>query len=151
MQGKLTPAKIVQIVIVLALLLILVVYRTLQAPSKEVISAPLESSQCDISYRPCLQQVGELKVHIDSTLRPILPEQSFHIDLQGVSMLPTQAWIEGKSMFMGRIPLTFAFHGRGLRAEAMVGACTTDPMVWQLVVQWPGQPPLTVPFSVVRH
>ncbi len=39
-------------------------------------------------------------------------------------------------MYMGRIPVFFAFHSerKGYLANTMVGACTDEQMRWRLVV-----------------
>ncbi|MCF6439386.1 hypothetical protein L1077_08085 [Pseudoalteromonas luteoviolacea] len=45
------------------------------------------------------------------------------------------AHIEGVSMYMGKIPISFELHEQGLWvAEAMVGACNLEQMKWKIVL-----------------
>lgn len=40
------------------------------------------------------------------------------------------AWIEGKDMYMGKIPLFFNENKYAPKATTMIGVCTEDSMVW---------------------
>lgn len=91
---------------------------------------------CDYST-PC-QFAGKLgNFWLSVNNPPIEAERWIYFNLQ--SELP--AWqvvganIVGKSMFMGRIPVFFESAGkRRFTAKSMVGACTSEQMIWQLQI-----------------
>lgn len=45
-----------------------------------------------------------------------------------------EAYIEGKTMYMGKIPLLFEKAQNNYRAAAMVGSCTEPNMTWRIVI-----------------
>lgn len=148
MQGKLTKRKLLQIVIMLALLLGLVVYRTLTPPLTTQVH---DATHCDLSQGACRLPLGDSAVLVSSSEQPIRPESPFLLRLHAPAIAPTNAYIEGRSMFMGRIPLQLRQEGGDWVAEGMVGACTHAGMVWQIVVELPGHSPLMIPFLVAEQ
>ncbi|MHA7001425.1 hypothetical protein [Aeromonas schubertii] len=72
------------------------------------------------------------------------------IRIDGLGKAPARAWVEGRDMFMGRIPLEPRQEAGVWVVDAMVGACTEPAMVWQLVVETEGERPLKIPFTVTR-
>ncbi|AHX60957.1 hypothetical protein D3C77_687450 [compost metagenome] len=69
---------------------------------------------------------------------PIRPEHDFVLRLQGGSpaITPIKAWLEGRTMFMGRIPVQFEAKEGGWQGAAQVGSCTTETMEWLLNIEW---------------
>lgn len=153
MQGKLTKIRVFQLLLVLFILLGLVLWRTLSAGSSVPAQTNriLAGGECDLSSADCrLPPPDELLV--SSSLRPIVPETPFTLTLRGhPSMAPKHAWLEGRSMFMGRIPLSFSRQGDAWVASTMVGACSEPAMIWQLTIVLEDGQQLTAPFRVNRQ
>ena len=153
MQGKLTNVRVFQLLLVLFILLGLVLWRTLSAGSSVPAQTNriLAGGECVLSRADCrLPPPDELLV--SSSLRPIVPETPFTLTLRGhPSMAPKHAWLEGRSMFMGRIPLSFSRQGDAWVASAMVGACSEPAMIWQLTIVLEDGQQLTAPFRVNRQ
>ncbi|KZN56578.1 hypothetical protein [Pseudoalteromonas luteoviolacea] len=63
-------------------------------------------------------------------------EELFEVYLKNPSIQSIGlAHIEGVSMYMGKIPISFEPHEQGLWvAEAMVGACNLEKMKWKIVL-----------------
>lgn len=151
MQGKLTKVRVIQLLLVLFILLGLVLWRTLGSTTPHQTATLPANGECDLSRADCrLPPPHELLV--SSSLRPIVPETAFTLTLRGhPGMAPKQAWLEGRSMFMGRIPLSFSQQGDEWVANAMVGACSEPAMIWQLTLILEDGQQLTAPFSVNRQ
>lgn len=150
MQGKLTRAKLIQIVIVLAILMAAFTYRTLWQASDAGISPSTDIQICDLSHAACRLIQGDKVLTATASPRPIKAESPFVIRLDGLGKAPAKAWVEGRDMFMGRIPLEPRQEAGVWVVDAMVGACTEPAMVWQLVVETEGETPLKIPFTVTR-
>lgn len=77
-----------------------------------------------------------LTVSIDGL--PIRPEHDFVLRLQGgvPAITPVKAWLEGKEMFMGLIPVLFEASDAGWRGVTQVGSCTAEAMDWLLTIEW---------------
>lgn len=87
-------------------------------------------SQCTITT-----QFGELSVLFDQKI--ITPENEFSIWVGNENIDESfiiTGFLEGKTMYMGKIPLFFAKgKQRGFRiANAMLGSCSDKNMVWTL-------------------
>ena len=52
------------------------------------------------------------------------------------AIIPTKAWLEGKTMFMGVIPVQLEAKDGGWQGAAQVGSCTTETMEWLLNIEW---------------
>ncbi len=68
----------------------------------------------------------------------LAPEAPFEVfmDAQNPELEIMSAWLEGKTMYMGKIPVFFSRqHGSLWSSEVMVGACSDPVMEWQLTVE----------------
>ncbi|MEW7865328.1 hypothetical protein [Aeromonas diversa] len=150
MQGKLTQAKLIQIVIVLAILMAAFAYRTMRHESEPAKQQVTDIQNCDLSHSGCRLNRDGYSLVVTVEPPPIRAELPFVIKIEGLPRRPGKAWIEGRDMFMGRIPLTLRQEQGIWLTDAMVGACTEHRMVWQLVVEIEGETPLYIPFTVTR-
>ena len=139
----LTKSKMVQLVIMLIVLITLFIWRTIttepeqlntfSSASTEPVSEVLE---CDY-VTPC-EFIGEQNTFWLSVVNPpIKAEQwiNFRLKSNKKEWRVVDAKIVGKTMFMGRIPVTFTKIEKGFfAAKTLVGACTTAIMVWQLQI-----------------
>ncbi len=109
-------------------------------PATTTKTAQLSSPKCLASQSPCFidDEFGKFAVTFD--VNDVRAEIPFHIILnyQGkYNIKKVTGFLEGKSMFMGKVPLFFnkatAEIGRqAFDAETMVVACTEPSMVWNL-------------------
>lgn len=138
MKERLTSRKIGHLTIVMAILLSLVAYRTWFTGSQTAAPAAGNDQICDLSHSPCTLSIGDqpLTVRVDSV--PVKAEHDFVLRLQGGSpaITPSKAWLEGKEMFMGTIPVTLVAEAGGWQGRAQVGSCTSATMIWLLNIEW---------------
>ncbi|QTL34557.1 hypothetical protein [Pseudoalteromonas viridis] len=96
-----------------------------------------ESSQTSlncVAASPCTDQ----GVALWSSTTLLAPEAPFEVfmDAQNPELEIMSAWLEGKTMYMGKIPVFFSRqHGSLWSSEVMVGACSDPVMEWQLTVE----------------
>lgn len=139
MKERLTSRKIAHLTMVLAILLSLMAYRTWFSGPQSENSGGTNDQICDLSHSPCPLRVGDATLTVSIDGLPIRPEHDFVLRLQGSSaqaIAPKAAWLEGKEMFMGRIPVQFEAGSGGWQARAQVGACTSATMTWLLNLEW---------------
>ena len=93
---------------------------------------------CDLSHSSCSLLVGDKPLTASIEGLPIRPEHDFVLRLQGGSpaITPTKAWLEGKTMFMGVIPVQLEAKDGGWQGAAQLGSCTTETMEWLLNIEW---------------
>ncbi|MCF2858175.1 hypothetical protein L1286_11880 [Pseudoalteromonas sp. SMS1] len=98
--------------------------------SSEKSERSVESKNCTLE-KPCFLAEG-VKFWV-SSLAP-KPETPFNVVLEIDDPIEIQsAYLEGVSMYMGKIPITLVNAGGGQwRGEAMVGACNLAEMQWRL-------------------
>jgi len=126
-------------------LCLLSVFLCLFGCSKEQpITNNVISPKCLASQSQCtiLTNLGELSVLFN--VEKITTEQDFKITLAGRNLSPTHkvaAYIEGKDMYMGKIPVFFDFVNSNnskmpnhFEAQAQLGSCAEKIMVWTLVL-----------------
>ena len=139
MKERLTSRKIVHLSMVLVILLSLMAYRTWFSGTGSDHAEGSNVQICDLSHSPCRLIVGDRPLTVSIDGLPIRPEHDFVLRLQGSSaqaIAPKAAWLEGKEMFMGRIPVQFEAGSGGWQARAQVGACTSATMTWLLNLEW---------------
>ena len=89
---------------------------------------------CDYQT-PCQLKNRYIDLSLSVTSPPIQAEEWIEFTLESVQskFKIVKAQITGKSMFMGRIPVFFTEKTpQKYVAKTLVGACTTDKMIWQL-------------------
>jgi len=104
----------------------------------EHIGNKLSSPECLSSQSKCVlsTEIGEFKVAFDRA--ELLTESPFQIYV--VPQFPQETYvisahIEGKDMFMGKIPLFFKESNGELIAETMLGSCSQRIMTWQMWIE----------------
>ena len=138
MKERLTSRKIVHLTIVLAILLSLMAYRTWFSGPQTALSEEENDQICDLSHSPCGDLIGSKPLTVSVEGAPVQAEHDFVLRLQGgdTAINPLKAWLEGKDMFMGRIPVQFEANEGGWQGKAQVGSCTSATMVWLLNIEW---------------
>lgn len=158
----LTKGRLIQLVIMLAVLVFLFIWRTLDEDLQteslqevdnkqqtELIASqqqlPTEMEDLCQFKQACLFKTlyGNFYLGVDE--KSIQPEQWINLTLQSElkDWQVKQAKIVGKSMFMGKIPIMFKSSSENIKkAKTMVGACTEKDMIWRfdIVVEVQGQP-----------
>lgn len=123
-----------------ALLLWQSVASSISSQDKVAKNASATTKKADVAcdyLTPCefTTELGMFWLTVDNP--PIKAEQWIALNLHSqVDVWQVQeAKIVGKSMFMGRIPVQFKAHENGgFSAQTLVGACSSDKMVWQLQI-----------------
>lgn len=152
MKERLTSRKIGHLIIVMAILLALVAYRTWFTGPQTTPPKAENDQICDLSHSPCSFSVGDvpLTARVDGV--SVKAEHDFVLRLQGGSpaITPVKAWLEGKEMFMGQIPVQFDAGEGGWQAKAQVGSCTSATMTWLLNIEWSNGQRQQLALSVTR-
>ncbi|MEG0008073.1 MAG: hypothetical protein RR721_02710 [Aeromonas sp.] len=152
MKERLTSRKIGHLTIVMAILLSLVAYRTWFSAPPTMKAEGKNDQICDLSHSSCGLLIDDkpLTVAVDGS--PVKAEHDFVLRLQGgePSITPVNAWLEGKEMFMGRIPVQFDAIDGGWQGRAQVGSCTSTTMTWLLNLEWSNGQRQQLALSVVR-
>ncbi|EQB2597052.1 hypothetical protein ACYHQE_000623 [Aeromonas salmonicida] len=152
MKERLTSRKIVHLAIVLAILLGLVAYRTWFGGGQAQVAGSEKDQICDLSHTSCSMVLGDKPLTVSIASLPVQAEHDFMILLQGgdPGIKPVKAWLEGRDMFMGSIPLSFESTGTGWQGTTMVGSCTSAMMVWLLNIEWSNGQRQQLALSVAR-
>ncbi|GLS89065.1 hypothetical protein GCM10007916_01320 [Psychromonas marina] len=141
----LTKGRLAQLLFMLGVLLVLFFWRTFDfSEQNEVVevSQQVEEKQ-NISLLRCdyltacefLTEQGTFLLSVKNL--PIKAEEwiDFELLLPTKNMVVSKAQIVGKTMFMGRIPVTFKRSEEQLfSANTLVGSCTTAQMIWSLEI-----------------
>jgi hypothetical protein len=88
-----------------------------------------QQSQCVINTK-----YGDVSVLFD--VEKVLTEHAFSIRLEGDFLSEefiVESYLEGKDMFMGKIPLFFELDAKNtFISEALLGSCSEKKMTWRL-------------------
>lgn len=152
MKERLTSRKIGQLMLVLVILLSLVAYRTWFSGPQTVTAVAENDQICDLSHSPCRTLIGNKPLTTTVDTLPVKAEHDFVLRLQGgdPAIAPVNAWLEGKEMFMGRIPVVFEREDGGWQGKAQVGSCTSAVMIWLLNIEWSDGQRQQLALSVAR-
>ncbi|USD39620.1 hypothetical protein [Ferrimonas sp. SCSIO 43195] len=93
-----------------------------------------DPSLCQFETGPCQFAISGETLSLTMTPANAPSEQPLALSLaapEGWSL--NSALVEGRDMFMGRIPVNFDADGQG---ELMYGSCASGYMVWQLQLQF---------------
>ncbi|MCE2570408.1 hypothetical protein [Motilimonas eburnea] len=138
---KLELKRIIQILVVLSVLTAAFVYRTLEpthAVSEEPATELTNIALCEFN-QGCEYDVFGQQINISSEANtPVLAETPLPLRLTlGQGMTITKAYLKGKDMFMGTIPVIFNASDIAdqYQGELLLGACITESMVWQLTIE----------------
>ncbi|MGL5006739.1 MAG: hypothetical protein ACRC53_05035 [Plesiomonas sp.] len=153
---KLTRLRFIQIVFIMVFFLGLFVWRTFDNPVGKKITRI--STACSLNEGACSLQesstvVSASKVNIAKvTLSSLPPKAEYPLQLviTGVTKNTiVSAYVEGRDMFMGKIPVVFSFENGRWIGDFTVGSCTSEQMVWQVNITQ-GNTLSTVFFTVKR-
>ncbi|TNH83339.1 hypothetical protein CF138_16870 [Aeromonas hydrophila] len=152
MKERLTSRKIVHLAIVLAILLGLVAYRTWFGNVQTAVAGSEKDQICDLSHTSCDTRLGDKPLTVRVAALPVQAERDFVIQLQGgdPAVTPVKAWLEGRDMFMGTIPVNFEATEQGWQGTTLVGSCTSPMMVWLLNIEWSNGQRQQLALSVAR-
>ncbi len=146
--------KLTLIIIASLIIIVTNMYFTPKNPNE------METPLCDFEKSVCINT--ELSSDLVLTATPALITAETEIEFElTLKLKPNQniqiksAWLEGKNMFMGKIPLFFSKTKTPIvsplenqvtyRANTLIGACTEEQMIWQMTIVWEedGQEKLT--------
>ncbi|OUS26346.1 hypothetical protein A9Q98_10900 [Thalassotalea sp. 42_200_T64] len=92
---------------------------------------------CDFSAGVCSQirDFGSFELTTMPKLIKAESEINFQLTSKNNAELEIQsAWLEGKDMYMGKIPLFFSAKNGVYEANTLIGACTEEQMNWQMII-----------------
>jgi len=95
---------------------------------------------CIESQSICQKEIGKGKVDIKFNVAVIKPESEVTLKLVTQLNKPVKkisGFIEGKSMYMGKIPLIFdsASTEKAVEAQFMLGSCSDPNMTWRTWIE----------------
>lgn len=156
MKERLTARKVLHLVLVLALLLALMAYRTWFSADNSVSADQKKDQICDLSHTPCSALIGDKPLTVAIKELPLRAEHDFAIAITGgdPAIKPVKATLEGKDMFMGTIPVSFEqfeqIDGQW-QGVTQVGSCTSPVMIWLLNIEWSNGQRQQLALSVARE
>ncbi len=153
MKERLTARKVLHLVLVLALLLALMAYRTWFSADNSVSADQKKDQICDLSHTPCSALIGDKPLTIAIKELPLRAEHDFAIAITGgdPAIKPVKATLEGKDMFMGTIPVSFEQIDGQWQGVTQVGSCTSPVMIWLLNIEWSNGQRQQLALSVARE
>lgn len=94
------------------------------------------SALCDFTAQNCSKVIAGQTFILTASPTPIKSESeiAFQLTAMNKSITITSAWIEGKNMYMGKIPLFFEENNTNYIATTLIGACTENSMVWTMFI-----------------
>ena len=152
MKERLTPRKVAHLLLVLALLTVLFTYRTWFTAGQAMPPEATQDQICDLSRGSCTARPDNDAAQVWISALPVRAEHPFIIELAASDQRigPVKAWLEGRDMFMGTIPVLFEPRDGGWQAEVLVGSCTSPLMVWLLTLEWSNGEKQQLALSVAR-
>ena len=153
MKERLTARKVLHLVLVLALLLALMAYRTWFSADNSVSADQKKDQICDLSHTPCSALIGDKPLTVAIKELPLRAEHDFAIAISGgdPAIKPVKAILEGKDMFMGTIPVSFEQIDGQWQGVTQVGSCTSPVMIWLLNIEWSNGQRQQLALSVARE
>ncbi|SET81732.1 hypothetical protein [Thalassotalea agarivorans] len=100
----------------------------------------LDTPICIDSQSQCTISLFNVNYAVAFNVEKLTPEQPFVLSISGEekSKFSTlTAYIEGETMFMGKIPLFFSYdnNSQSWQAEGLFGSCSEPIMVWRIVLE----------------
>ena len=129
--------KVRKIYTAIMLIFIILFFVAFNIRFDHVDDPPLSSKVCDFEQSSCVKRtkMGRFVLNANPSRIKSETEVNFKLTSKNHSLIKIKsAWLEGKDMYMGKIPLFFEANEQGFIADSMIGACTDDSMVWQMVV-----------------
>ncbi|MGF1686808.1 hypothetical protein L4C36_08930 [Photobacterium japonica] len=124
---KLTKGRFIQILFLMAVLITAFVWRTITY--KEESTTDSSAFTCLLTADSCIDEAG--KKHKNISLSPVAATANTPLVLQldNTDVKPS-AVVEGVTMFMGTIPVTFEQTSTGWKGTFTVPECTHSQMQW---------------------
>jgi hypothetical protein len=153
MKERLTARKVLHLILVLALLLALMAYRTWFSADNSVSADQKKDQICDLSHTTCSALIGDKPLTIAIKELPLRAEHEFAIAITGgdPAIKPVKATLEGKDMFMGTIPVSFEEIDGQWQGVTQVGSCISPVMIWLLNIEWSNGQRQQLALSVARE
>ncbi|MDO6446023.1 hypothetical protein Q4493_09585 [Colwellia sp. 1_MG-2023] len=117
--------------------------------------------QCIASQSQCQINIAQARYDILFNVKSVTPEQPFSIIVKSKSLdgnVLISGYLEGKEMYMGKIPLFFEKDEAGnFVAPTMLGSCAEKEMIWRmwLIISDEKHPsktqPVFIDFTSYRH
>ncbi|WP_022940490.1 hypothetical protein [Psychromonas hadalis] len=134
----LTKSRVVQLLLMLLVLMALFFWRTFDTPPQEAFHEKGKVSLVRCDYvEACEFMTDQGAFFLTIKNHPIKAEEWINFELSSPikNIQIENAKIVGKTMFMGRIPVTFKKTSeQHFSAKSLVGACTTPKMAWELQI-----------------
>ncbi|WP_394173315.1 hypothetical protein [Thalassotalea litorea] len=92
---------------------------------------------CDFQIEPCRYSDDWGVAVLTSSLKTITSEEifDFYLDFNDEHSVEIKsAFLQGRDMYMGKIPLFFNYHQSRFTSQALLGACTEPTMVWRMTI-----------------
>ncbi|TKB45823.1 hypothetical protein [Thalassotalea mangrovi] len=110
---------------------------------------------CNFQEEPCRYNASWGQVNLTSSTNKVVSETEFQLFLDaipGADFEIKSAFLQGRDMYMGKIPVFFNSQNESYRADIMLGACTESQMVWRLNINvMIKQAPQTLLFDFVSY
>ncbi|WP_371379097.1 hypothetical protein [Thalassotalea aquiviva] len=130
-------------------------YFTFNLASYNENTTKLIPSLCAFEHQVCTQETLFGSAELTALPKRILSEQEieFQLTLGSIELKDIKsAWIEGRDMYMGKVPLFFKPNNTHFIAKTMLGACTDPQMVWTMFVNIKqGEKTQTLMFNFVSY
>ncbi|GAA6204351.1 hypothetical protein [Thalassotalea sp. SU-HH00458] len=92
--------------------------------------------QCLSSQSQCHVYIEQTRFDVLFNVARVTPEQTFNIIVKAKLLedkFLVNGFLEGKEMYMGKIPLFFEKDGQGnFVASTMLGSCAEKEMIWRM-------------------
>ncbi|WMC12140.1 hypothetical protein PU634_07195 [Oceanimonas pelagia] len=137
MRERLTGPKLVQILLVMAVLSAAFWLRTCSDEQETTESVTEKFDYCDIAHEKCAIEQHGLTAAARLLGGGVQAETPFKLELSlsDPTARVTHSVLEGDTMYMGTLPALLQPAGEGQwRGQALVGSCTEARMLWAWVV-----------------
>ncbi|QBY05857.1 hypothetical protein E2K93_16450 [Thalassotalea sp. HSM 43] len=122
----------------LAIIVVGFVVIYLQSPNLTTQISQQVESVCDFQQSLCKISRSNIDYVLDADPKVIKSETEVQFRLSSAAFaddVSITGHLEGKTMYMGKIPLFFNYQNGAFVADTMIGACTEDSMVWMMIVK----------------
>lgn len=137
MRDRLTGPKLVQIIIVMAVLLLAFLFRTYWYEPDTGKPIQENSDLCDIYHTSCVIEQQGLRAEARLYTDTLSAETPFTLEVlfSDPAVKVTRSVLEGDTMYMGTLPALLKEAEPGhWRGQALVGACTETRMIWAWIL-----------------
>ncbi|WP_299018694.1 hypothetical protein [uncultured Photobacterium sp.] len=143
---KLTKARLIQILFLMAVLITVFVWRTVTYDDVK----PVDESavHCQITADSCVINGKEQGLELAIQPFPAKANSELVIQTDNANVKPV-AMVEGVKMYMGTIPVIFEKQGNGWIGKFSVPECVHDKMAWAITLKQ-GEKTIIAEFTVEK-